>query len=112
MSNQTVSAYWDTTIDILEDQIEQARGVPPWGIAVIVLCALSFVSILVVCGFSCGLLYQYRLQQQEQHKRLIIADAAVSHMELQLQDNVEPPPRPKISSKLKGKQRISQSDAQ
>ena len=101
-------ASWHATIDKLEYQLEAAREIPPWAVAIVVLCALSLLSMLVICGFGCGLLVQQYVQQEEQRNRLITSDSAVS--ELELQDNVEASSEPALSSKKKGKQRVSRED--
>lgn len=102
-------ASWHSTIDRLEEQLEAAREMPPWAVAVIVLCALSLLSMLVICGFGCGLLVQQHVNQEDQRNRLLASDSAVH--ELELQDNAEPAQtQTKPSSKKKGKQRVSRED--
>lgn len=103
--NNLTRTSWHATIDKLEEQLELARKIPPWAVAVISLCALSLLSMLVICGFACGLFVQQHVQKEEQRNRLLASDSAVQ--ELELQENTENAPAPGPSSKKKGKQRVS-----
>ena len=97
-----------STIDSLEEQLELARSVPPWAVAVIVLCALSLLAMLVVCGFACGLAVQQHVQKDERKKRLITSDSAVQ--ELELQENVALTPTPPASETPRKKGKMPLSD--
>jgi len=97
-------ASWHATIDKLE-QLELALQIPPWAVAVISLCALSILSMLVICGVACGIFVQQHVQKKDQQKRLLNSDSEVQ--ELELQENIENAPAPAPTSKKRGKQRVS-----
>ena len=99
---------WHATIDKLEEELELARQIPPWAVAVISLCALSLLSMLVICGFACGLFVQQHVQKEEQRSGLLNSDSAVQ--ELELQENTEDAPAPVPISKKRAKERVSVED--
>lgn len=79
---------WYKTIDNLEQQLEAAREMPPWAVAVIVLCGLSLLGMLVTCGFGCGVIVQQQQVSHEGPRNSLLASDSAAH-ELELQENVE-----------------------
>jgi len=100
-------ASWLATIDSLQDNLEAARQVPPWAVAVICLCALSLLSLLVIFGFACGLFVQQHIQNEERESRLLNSDSAAREGEVQLEENIEMTMEAGPTSKKKGKERVA-----
>ena len=99
---------WRVAIDSLENRLDAARDIPPWGIAVIVLTALSLLSMLIVCGFGCGVLVQQCSHQEYQIRRLLEMENVVGESEHPI-DNTEAVDMVPVqkSANAKGKQRVS-----
>jgi len=72
---------WQGTIDRLQKELENARDIPAWAIAVVVLCAVSTFCVLVVCGFGCGMLvhqnYNTSKSAAAEHSSLLSSDSAL-----------------------------------
>ena len=100
-------ASWLATIDTLEDQLERARTIPPWAVAVLVLSAICMLAILIIFGFACGLFVQQCIDKEDQRNRLIVGDAAIQEFGLPEVEDPPPPPSPKP---LNGKQRVVSPD--
>ena len=49
---------WQRTIDTLQHELDQARDMPAWAIAVVVLCFVGTLCMFLVCGIWCGILLQ------------------------------------------------------
>jgi len=74
---------WQGTIERLQQELENARDMPAWAIAVVVLCAVSTFCVLVVCGFGCGLLVQQNYNNSKkaaaEHSRVLLSSDSALH---------------------------------
>ena len=51
---------WQHTIDALEQNLEEARDLPAWAIAAVVLGCVSILCTLLVCSCGWGMMLQQR----------------------------------------------------
>ena len=76
---------WQRTIDTLQHELDQARDMPAWAIAVVVLCSVSTLCMLLVCGIGCGVLLQQSSsnvgRRVESERGLLASDSAAQQVD-------------------------------
>jgi hypothetical protein len=111
---------WQSTIDHLKADLDAARDIPPWAIAVITMCAVSLLLALFACGFGLGILAQSSTGAQknrhETNQSLLNADSAAQRLNEQTGRasdlEMQPSPVAHRSSTKKGKRRVVEEDEQ
>lgn len=109
VGNFTLSS-WQSTIDHLRSDIDAARDLPPWAVAVITLCAISTFVALIACGWGGLLLLSHvstYTSKLESNRRLLNSDSA-QQLEKADVGAVEDEP-PKQSEKRIGNRRLQDS---
>lgn len=105
---------WQSTIDHLKADLDAARDIPPWAIAVITMCAVSLLLALFACGFGLGLLAQSSANAQKNRREtsqgLLNADSAAQRLNDQPDGGndleMDASPVERRSSTKKGKRRV------
>jgi len=80
MEYNKTNPVWQHTIDTLQHELDKARDVPAWAIAVVLLYSVSTMCILLVCGIGCGVVIQQRrsnaVLRVESERGLLSLDSA------------------------------------
>lgn len=88
---------WQYTVDALQYELEQARDMPAWAIAVLVLSSVSTLCTFLICGVACGMILQGRSvgsRGVESERGLLSSDAAAQQTEDLSTYDVEPSSTP------------------
>ena len=106
---------WINAIDSIEEQLEIARKVPPWGIAILVLSGLCMLVVLIILGFACGVLSEQCLARRDYHNRFVASNDIVRELDqdMEIEANEEAPPQTPVGEatpKKKSKQRVARED--
>lgn len=84
LTNNT-DPVWHGTIDTLQHELDQARDMPTWAIAVVVLCSVSTLCMLFVCGIGYGILLQQSScsagRRVESERGLLSSDSAAQKID-------------------------------
>ena len=86
---------WQHAIDAMQDELDQARDMPGWAIAALVLSSVSTLCTFLICGITCGVILQARSGGSrgfESERGLLSSDSAAQQVEDLSTSDVESSP--------------------